>query len=260
MLLGDVDAIRRGSGTIVKVYRGETQVWPSGGGTFSPADLPGLRAWYKADAITGLADGDPVATWPDSGPNGYDLTQATAAKRPVWRATGGPGGKPAVRGDGVDDVLRTATVALWTGGITVFIVAKGGAATPASDYWLATTDGNNQAIIAGWEASGMVEYYDLPRTNVGTSDAVTFAVYEFYDLGTGAAGSAAGLKNGTVTETAAGSSRLRGDRMSAFAAGLETDFADVDIAEVIVYQEGKSDADRSSVRNYLASKYGITVS
>lgn len=257
-VLNNATAVYRGAAAVSRIYRGATEVWTPAGG-FSPADLPGLQVWYKADAIMGLVDGDPVATWPDSGPNAYDLTQATAAKRPIWRATGGPGGKPAVRADGVDDVLRSALLTAWTGGLTVFVVAKGGVATPASDYWLTLSDNSHHAVIAGFEASGMVEYYATPRTNMGASDAATFAVYEFYDLATGAAGSAAGLKNGTVTETATGSSKTLGARLSAFAGNLELDFSDADFAEVIVYQEGKSDTDRAKVRSYLSSKYGITV-
>ena len=42
-----------------------------------------LAAWFKADAITGVANGSPLATWPDVSGNGNDATQSTA--RPTAR-------------------------------------------------------------------------------------------------------------------------------------------------------------------------------
>ena len=43
----------------------------------------GLALWLKADAITGLADGDPVASWADSSGNSHTATQATSGSRPT---------------------------------------------------------------------------------------------------------------------------------------------------------------------------------
>jgi hypothetical protein len=37
-----------------------------GGGPGEPGAIPGLTLWLRADGLTGLADGDPVATWPDA--------------------------------------------------------------------------------------------------------------------------------------------------------------------------------------------------
>ena len=47
--------------------------------------LAGLVLWLSASAIGGLADGDPVVTWPDSSGQGNDVTQATASKRPLYK-------------------------------------------------------------------------------------------------------------------------------------------------------------------------------
>jgi hypothetical protein len=78
-------------------------VAPVGG--FSPADIAGLQIWLKADAITGLNDGEPVATWNDSSINGRNLTQATSTKRPLYK-TAVQNGLPVMRFDGVDDYLQ----------------------------------------------------------------------------------------------------------------------------------------------------------
>lgn len=46
-----------------------------------------IAARFDAAAIVGLADGAAVATWNDSGPNGYNAVQATAGKRPTYYST-----------------------------------------------------------------------------------------------------------------------------------------------------------------------------
>ena len=49
--------------------------WPrAAAGGFLPTDIPSLVAWYKADAITGVADGANAATWPDSSGNAHHMS------------------------------------------------------------------------------------------------------------------------------------------------------------------------------------------
>jgi len=82
----------------------------SGGGAaaFSPTDIAGLQIWLDASQIVGLNDGDAVATWTDASGNGYNATQGTASKRPIYK-TSILNGQPVMRFDGVDDFLENAT-------------------------------------------------------------------------------------------------------------------------------------------------------
>lgn len=75
----------------------------SGGGAaaWNPASIAGLQLWLDANQITGLNDGDPVATWSDLSGNSRDNTQATVSKRPIWKTT-------YVQFDGVDDFMTGA--------------------------------------------------------------------------------------------------------------------------------------------------------
>lgn len=57
---------------------------------------PELVAWFKADGITGLANGAAVTVWPDATGHGYDATQSTSARKPTY-VTGAIHGLPAVR-------------------------------------------------------------------------------------------------------------------------------------------------------------------
>lgn len=52
----------------------------------APTDLSNLLFWYKADAITGLTNGASITTWPDSGPNGWDIT-TVAGTAPTWHSS-----------------------------------------------------------------------------------------------------------------------------------------------------------------------------
>jgi hypothetical protein len=68
-------------------------------GPQSPTDLANLVRWYKADSLS-LADGTAVGNtgteWTDSTGSGNSLTQATAARRPIFK-TNIFGSKPAVQ-------------------------------------------------------------------------------------------------------------------------------------------------------------------
>ena len=63
-----------------------------------------LVMWLKADAITGLKDGDPVGRWNDASPSKLFSSQQELDKRPAW-IRDGIGGQPAVRFDGKNDAL-----------------------------------------------------------------------------------------------------------------------------------------------------------
>jgi hypothetical protein len=233
---------------------------------FSPDALTNLYVWYKADGTLwqnsarttpAVANNDPVGAWDDASPNAKHVLQGSDLARPTYK-TGGPNSKPYVTANN-GPFLTASGLAGWTGGVTVFMVANGAGSTPGADFWLSFGSGDTKAIIAGFEGSGMVEWYDTPRTNVGSCDGSTWAVYEFVDLGTGAAASAIGLKNGTATETLTGSSKVFGTTMHLFITTGGSP-AVANFAEVIAYKEGKGTVDRAAVRSYLGTKYGITVS
>jgi hypothetical protein len=51
------------------------------------APRAGYTLWWKADAITGVADNTGLAAWPDASANHYDLAQATGANQPTYYKT-----------------------------------------------------------------------------------------------------------------------------------------------------------------------------
>jgi hypothetical protein len=207
--------------------------------TFSPASVGGLVEWHDASALTGLADGDPVASWTDRSTSGIPATQATSSKRPTYK-TGIQNGLPVVRFDGVDDVLAAGT-AVTVG--TVFAVAKYSAATFTSYNGLLTETGSTVYMLLGSSGSNQL----LAPQPTGT----------YY-------------KNGTLTSPSTSGS----GPMNAFALmavtlsagsiklqiGLDRDqvsrFWNGDVAEIIAYNSILSTTDRQSVEAYLKAKWG----
>lgn len=60
-----------------------------------PETVPGLTFWLDASKLV-LAEGDPVATWPDASPSHFDAVTVNDANRPIYRASTTPFGKPGV--------------------------------------------------------------------------------------------------------------------------------------------------------------------
>ena len=61
-----------------------------------PSSISDLRLWLKADAITGLNDGDKISTWYDLSGNGYNLVQTDYNRQPTYHING-IDGKPVIR-------------------------------------------------------------------------------------------------------------------------------------------------------------------
>lgn len=124
-----------------------------GAAAFSPTDIAGLKLWLDASQITGLNDGDAVATWSDVSGNGRDFTQGTASARPIYK-TAILNGKPVVRFDGVDDKLSRANFITNSASTTFAVARRNGGAGPFQEIVaLGSGGGAGWVIVAarsGW--------------------------------------------------------------------------------------------------------------
>ncbi|MGH7571860.1 MAG: hypothetical protein ACREMK_08475 [Gemmatimonadota bacterium] len=236
---------------------------PGSGG--EPA--PGYVAWFKGDGITGLNDGDPVATWDDSGTNNQDANQSTSSMRPVYK-TNIVGGKPGVRFDGVDDRLVSPSSSdVWglTNHFTVFAVVRldpnpgtgdhdvvGSSAFASTLDLIARRNDSNSNWLAYSSSPDGSRNSDLVLTR-GTWYVLTWRlranppkhlqirlnkVYRLNDTGY------AGI--GTAPWPAAIGARQNGG--SPFKG---------EIAEIIFYTSSLGDADMEATEDYLLAKYGL---
>lgn len=226
---------------------------------------PGYKAWFRADAIIGLSDGEAVATWEDLGPNDQNATQSTASFRPIYKSSIAAG-RPALRFDGTDDrLVSPAQYNVWglINDFTVFAVVRldPNLGTVGQDVVGSSAISNNLDLIARrGDTNGNWLAYSSSHDGARSSDLVLPAdrwyvltwrlkpfthlqirannEYRFNDtdyagIGTAPSQAALGARNN-------GANPFRGD-----------------IAEVIIYTTSLSDAEMQDTEDYLREKYGL---
>lgn len=88
-------------------------------GAFDPLSIAWHSVYWAEDpGWTNPGDGNAVTTWDDASGNGRDVTQGTAANRPLYRASvAGLNNQPALDFDGTNDCLGTASSFTATSGV-----------------------------------------------------------------------------------------------------------------------------------------------
>lgn len=204
-------------------------------------DIAGLRVWLKADAITGLNDGDAISTWADSSGNGYDFTQM-GDSRPLYK-TGIQNGKAGVLFDGTNDLMTMVSAAVTVG--TVFVVAEyDGAGNFPTYNGIITETGSSIFYIIGRinTTTFLATGSSTPNMRVNGVATVEFAPITDTKVVTA----------WDTTPASIATLQLGKDRNnSRYWKGY--------MHEIIIYDTNLSTADKQAVEAYLASKYGITL-
>jgi hypothetical protein len=211
-------------------------------------------AYYAAWAITGLVDGDPVGTWLDLSGNGNHATQATAAKKPLYKVNI-VNGQPVVRFDAVDDAMTTSLVL--TAPYTVFVVydcssaiVTGRRAVQGSSNWLigpyqASWSYHAGAFVSGSLAAGADPPFVVDTFGINVAVNNTSRSW-FYFNGTDWTNNSAPVGSpGTVSFGAAG---------FATAEPLSGD-----IALVAIFNRVLTASELRAVHRLLGNRYGIVV-
>lgn len=220
---------------------------------FLPSSLSGLVEWLKADAITGLADNDPISTWTASA--GNNATAAGTA-RPTYQ-TNEQNGLPIVRFDGVNDAMAFGNFSALTAG-EVFIVIKidndpttGSGAR--SGLWTIGTDG---ALITLYPYDDGVIYDGFgstARKTVG-NPTPSLASWRVYNVFSAANDWGANLDGSSLFTTA---TNTVGFSASCVLGAQSVAFLDGDVAEFIMYNRKLTAPERASVLSYLETKWAI---
>ena len=221
--------------------------------SFSPRQLGGMQAWYRADAITALADGDPVASWVDSTANARTLAQSTADYRPAYKVSI-QNGRPAIRFDGTDDMLSGA----FAGSLqfTVFSVQRPHVFIAASMIYRAGESynffgayHNLTTLWFGFLGSDWKQYYPLHTTSM--------VLPELWTLRYDQAWWRLWVNGGALTPQAEITAPNVGSQFVVAAQAQGTHHFDGDIFELAFFAEALSDRDRQRVERYLARKWGL---
>jgi len=217
----------------------------SGAGGINPNSFSNLGAWWKADAIGGLANNDPVSTWNDS--NGSNHLSGSGATRPLWLSNAS-GGMPGVKFDGGNDELSMASLLTLTSGggwtiITVFIANGGGmqfGSSLTSNYWFWT-------------------YPTLVLNNAGGNPASSaFSTSSANLLVATVRGSTTFRENKTAISSTGVASGFdyNFNRMGRWSGG--TAWGAETFCEIIIYNRSLADAECDSLYDgYLKPKYAV---
>jgi hypothetical protein len=232
------------------------------GNTFTPASLlpnqiTGLFAWYKADAIVGLTDGQSVTSWLDSSGNANTLGSVNTA--PLYKVNQ-VNGLPSVvfAGNGT----TTGSAALRTGNITL--------AQPYTVIMVVNYT-SSSFFMTAWSSSGInlrgymnltaSKWGMLAPTQLNSATAETITTYQIAEFIVNGNSSQI-LVNGT--SRASGAAGAGGFSASGFqignydgSIGSSTQTWAGGFAEVIIYSNAISSSDRTNLETYLRSKYNI---
>lgn len=121
--------------------------------------------WHKADSLS-LADNDPVTTWEDSSGLGRNYAQATASKKPLYLAAGGPNSQPCLSFDGDDFLALASNVAMPSTAMSYWIVFRRTMATGVANQAILAYSGVQNAYLQyndSWYVSGNIN--GAPMTN-----------------------------------------------------------------------------------------------
>jgi hypothetical protein len=222
-----------------------------------------LKLWLKADAITGVAEGGAVASWPDSSGHLYNAVQATGALQPLLK-NNVANGLAVVRFDGADDEMRLASGFFDFGDQwTLYIVAK-----------LDSTGGASQSLVDVSNGTNTNTRFILfVETNVMKMHGVGGSIVEVVgtDLRNDKYAIHCAHCDGVtmsyfVNNVLVGSIAYSGNNAqsaSAYALGVVTDNASYrfkgDMAEVLIYNRALTGAERRRVNRVMGNKYALGV-
>jgi hypothetical protein len=225
-----------------------------------PGGVAGAALWLDASRLTGISNGDAVATWTDASGNGHTAIQGASTSRPVYVASA-VNGQPAVQFDGVNDYLQNTSFTTLSGqrGATAFVVFQ--ADTPSANLVAFCESGRNvNSQVYGNLAHAYATTGKWGRVAFTSRNwTIWNSVYD------GTQGSNAtrlklyldgvgqtltyGATIPTVLSTGAGYDVGRPQ-------GTNLAYWDGRIAEVIVYARTLSPSERLAVEGYLKTKYG----
>ena len=234
-------------------------VWPQD----FPKTISGLTLWFAADHLTGFNDGDAVTTWPDQSGNGYDVTQATGANKPLYK-TNIFKDKPALLFDGSDDYFENTTQNPFTAGAarTVFVAGRV-AVTNGSTFITFRRTARCWAFLHYLDSGNPGAYITDGVSVTNNSPSVsgllnTFGVY----CARGTAGALSKFRMNGGNGVVSGGALVAEAGSTGFYVGrreLGTMFMNGHIAEIVAYDSELSDADCSRVERYLNVKYSPLV-
>jgi len=212
-----------------------------------------LAGRWRASDIAG-SDNDVLATWADTSGNLRDLTQATEANKPTLQ-TNELNGKAIVRFDGSNDGMSTASFTL-TNPVTYFIVLKYQTDPSAQDSIitnLSLGDGYGNGLLYSEAFSEGVFLYNGTQLNSG--DNIDDTDYHYITAVFNQGSSIIRLDGAEIGAGTTSNLDIDGINIAYRSQGGGSQWANIDVAEVLVYDEATSAGNITSVEGYFVAEY-----
>jgi len=206
--------------------------------TFDPTDAAGMKAWYrKGTGITVTGAG--VSKWADQSGNGNDLLQATDTSRPSEEADG------SILFDGVDNYLKAVAFTLEQPE-TIYILFK----QVSLIFSQRILDGNalNLGGLFFVGTSATLDAY--AGSAIGNNTDYTQGNYSVVTTIFNGASSLLQVDNNTPVTGNASTNDMGGFTLGA--AGDASNFGNVQVKEVAIYNDAHDAATRAKVIAYLS--------
>ncbi len=245
------------------------------GSTFSPLDISGLKFWHDMLDINAYTTVSGAIDSITNKVSSIVTTQATSTQRPTFNATGF-NGQPCGDYDGAttgDQFIGTESavynIVNNNNPYTLFYAAKhdiadlvsyvfgcGGSGTNGFRAWGANITGNGVWLASGNTSGGTALNVDSSgANNINTN------IHEWWHTGTAVSGS----RNGGTADPLAITQSVGATTLTKFSVGVRsrggTNDGDHDglIAEILFYDSELSSGNRSTIRQYMGSRWGVTV-
>jgi len=270
--IGKGVAIGRGAGTStsIRIGRYTPQVVP-----FTPTDIAGCIGWFDMQDATAYTTVSGAVSAIINKASNVTWSQSTAANRPTYTASG-INSLPCMTLDGVNDTIISSESAVYTAlkdtsAYTIFYVAQ---ITDLNAIEVIFGVGNSTNTTIGTRRWGTTNTGGGKWSNNNTNDASSVFtasssgatntnanVFEWFSPGTtvslsvnGAAAdpNAASCNPGTLTPNNSAIGCRPSSVLGSFYKGK--------LGELLIYNNNVSSTDRSTIRSWLGSKWGITVS
>lgn len=242
-------------------------------GAFSPLNITGCVAWFDMQDATSFTNSAGFISAITNKASSVSWTEAT--NRPAYSATGF-NSFPCMDFDGVNDIIQSTEAAVYNvfnavTGYTIFYVANHDVAdssnavfgcgntgvvnTSHTKYWGTNVTGNGVYIAQARDAASAAINVE---SSGGLAD-INNNIFEWFQSGSAVSLKVNGLgKDPNIAAQALGVVSANASAIGARPSSVANAFHDGKVAEIIIYNSELSAANRTLVRNYLATKWSIT--
>ena len=222
-----------------------------------PQSVIGLQLWARVESLAALADGDPVATWPDESGHETHMAQSNPTAQPVYRVDAI--GQASLQFDGVDDLLTSVASVFKPDQHTIFVVA------------LPLATGENDVLGTGGVGDGdtlLMLYSNHLRGHawrgsdanaldgVTPIDTSTLAVFEQVVSETDITLRLDGSNEATMGMSGTPANTRKWVKLGSRDTG--SNFCG-HILAVLVYDRALTETEANTIRQYLIDTYAVTV-